>query len=178
MPLLYQGDLVKVPTQTEPVVEVDTTGRAPQITGVIKRTWFQFLQALYARGFWTPVAFAAGNFTGNGAMTWTLTSADQVNLAYTFIGKTMLVKWSLDTTSVGGVADTTLRITLPAMKTAATEAWNLFWYSDNGGAGTAGMASVAAGGTVIRLQKLTAANWTAAANTTVVRGQLSLEIQG
>src|SRR5882672_6592367 len=62
---------------------------------------------------WIAPAFNAANFTAGGAQTWTLQAGDVASFAYTIFGKTMTVAFALQTTSVGGVPDPTLRITIP-----------------------------------------------------------------
>lgn len=177
MPALNQGDLVRIPIQTEPVVEVDRSGQAPELTGRVKRTWFQFLQSLYTRGFWNPVEHASTYYTANGSMTWTVQAADQTTFAFTQMGKTLVVAFVLTSTTVGGVANSTLQITIPKGHVAARTMVAPVWISDNGTA-TTGIATVTANSTVIAIQRTDGANFALATNTTAVRGQITLEVQG
>jgi hypothetical protein len=130
-----------------------------------------------ALGEWIAVTFAAGNFTGTGAQTWTLTAPDQANFAYTLYGKTMTAKFQLATTSVGGVAATGLQILIPGGFTAASVAYNAAAFILDNGVLAAGRLSVAAGGTKILVERSDGAVWTAAANTTYVYGQITIEVQ-
>jgi hypothetical protein len=64
-------------------------------------------------GDWIDVTHAAGNFTGNGAMTWTVEAADQLNFKYQQRGKSLTVILQLAATAVGGTPNSTLQVTLP-----------------------------------------------------------------
>jgi hypothetical protein len=69
----------------------------------------------------TDVPFAAGNFSGSGAMTWTVGAPNQ--LAYTYLDfaaptKAMLITVWITNSIVGGVIAGLLQVTLPAARTA------------------------------------------------------------
>jgi hypothetical protein len=65
------------------------------------------------------VNFAAGNFTANGAMTWTVASARSGDLsAYSIVGKTLTIWFSI-TGTVGGTPNSQLLIAIPGGFTAA-----------------------------------------------------------
>lgn len=122
-------------------------------------------------GEWTSAAYAAGNFTGSGAMTWGVDAADQVDLAIAQIGKTVLMAWRIDSTDVAGVADNTLFITIPGGLTAAKLSIGVLLYSDAGGAFQNGVAQAVGGDTRIWLLKSPVANWTlTAADNSSFRG--------
>jgi hypothetical protein len=53
-------------------------------------------------GEWVNVPYVAGNFTAGGAMTWTVTSGQQVTYVYTVINKTMVLCFNIEGTTVGG----------------------------------------------------------------------------
>jgi hypothetical protein len=127
-------------------------------------------------GEWISVAFAAGNFTGNGSMTWTLASGDQTTFKYTLVGKTMTVSVVLATTTVGGTPNTTLRIAIPGGFTAAA-AMSTTWEVTDNGATTRALAEVAAAGTLITIVKAAGGNWAAATDNTGVKGQITFEVQ-
>lgn len=128
---------------------------------------------------WTSVPFAAGNFTANGSMTWTLTSGDQSNFRYVTIGKTMIVHFELATTTVGGTPNTALQILIPNSKTAASTASAAIVVKDAGAAEEVGIAQVTAASNLIKLYRtnFTATNWSAATDTTSVIGEIAFEIQ-
>jgi hypothetical protein len=58
----------------------------------------------HEQGAWITPAFSAGDFTGSGSMTWTVSSGDVVTMTYRLSGRTLTVVFSLDTTTVGGTA--------------------------------------------------------------------------
>lgn len=163
----------RVPAQTEALAEAASQGRLV----FVQRTWFQFFQALYARGNHIPVLYAATNFTANGTMTWTVQSADHTTLTYMQVGKTFTMVFVLVNTSTGGVANTTLQILIPLARTAARVMANPVVLRDNG-TRVMGVARVAAGGTTVNIQRLDGANFTASANATDVEGMISFEIEG
>jgi hypothetical protein len=125
---------------------------------------------------WTTPAFDAANFTAGGTQTWTVAAGDVAVYRYQILGKMMTVAFRIITSSVGGVADASLRLAIPASQVATTPMENPITLVDNGAAKEMGVASVAASGTYITLQMLDGATWAAAANTTEVYGQITFEI--
>jgi hypothetical protein len=128
-----------------------------------------------AAGEWTTPSFSAGTFTANGSMTWTVAAGDVGTYAYTLIGKTMTVVFTINTATVGGTPDTALRIAVPASQTAAKATANPVLILDNG-TRAIGIASVGAGDSVISIQREDNASWTASANNNYVQGQITFEV--
>lgn len=117
---------------------------------------------------WANVTYAAGNFTGNASMTWSVGAGDQTTFAVAAIGKYVTLAIVLADTSVGGTPDTTLKIALPNSYVATVaQSWP-FWFDDDGIRGI-GIASVAAAGTVLNLEKSNGTAWNATTNATDVR---------
>lgn len=125
---------------------------------------------------WVTPTFAAGDFTANGSMTWTVESGDVTTYAYRIDGKMMTVLVTLATTTVGGTANTQLQIKVPASRTAAKRSINPCFVLDNNVRATAYF-DVAAGGTNITVNRTDGANWTLSTNLTYVYGQITFEIQ-
>jgi len=132
------------------------------------------LAGLNATGAWTQVTYAGGNFTGNGSMTWTVDSGDQLRFAYRRFEKTIAVLFALGTTTVGGTPSTDLRITIPLGLTSADRSQGWLYYIDNGTHG-AGLATTVASGTQILLAKSGFGNWAASTNLTSVYGYIEIE---
>jgi hypothetical protein len=126
-------------------------------------------------GEWISVAFAAGNFTGNNAMTVTVASGDQITYAYTLTGKTMKVSLVLNTFTIGGTPDTTVQVAIPGGFTA-TKAMGGPVFLVNNNVEEVGRWEVAASGTVIQFRRLASANWTAAADLAYIRADITLEV--
>jgi hypothetical protein len=129
-------------------------------------------------GEWQAFAFSAGNFTGNGTQTWTVDDADET-IRYTLVGKTLTILFLINSTTVGGVANTELRLTLPGSMTVGTlDAYAAVQISDNGGSFQTGLARAVGGATYVAFYKdmTTNSNWTAATNQTSIHGQITLEI--
>ena len=125
-------------------------------------------------GEWTAVAFSAGNFTGNGAMTWTVASGDQLTYKYTLVGKTMTLAFWLTNTTVGGTPDITLQIAVPGGFTASGFTANGCSIVNNGTAEAGGWCF--ANGTVVGVRRFNDAAWTASTDLTTVRGEISFEV--
>lgn len=126
---------------------------------------------------WTAPAYSAGDYTASGAMTWTVEAGDVTEIKYTIDpNKRMTVKFAIEQTSVGGVASDTLKIAIPASKTAAAPTYNPVHIVDNGTA-TTGYATVATAGTTINIKRTNGANFAGAANTTAVYGEITFDIQ-
>lgn len=128
-------------------------------------------------GDWIDVAFDAGNFDGNGTQTWTLVSGDQLSFAYTLVGKTMLVAGYFNTSSVGGVANTDLRVVIPDGYVSDALIIGIARVNDAGAGFAAGTVYVTSGGTTINFQKIDGSNWTGSTDTTAIQFSLAFPIQ-
>ena len=142
--------------------------------------WFRLLRqkladltSATAPQTYTDVAYNGANFTGNGAMTWTVGSGDVTTLQYHKDGTKMTVSFYLALTSVGGVLDTSLQIPIPGGFTAAKTELFPILVNDAGGGNALGFAAVVAGSPTIQFRKLSG-NWSTATDTTSVFGQLTL----
>lgn len=127
-----------------------------------------------ALGEWTPRAFSAANFTANGTMTWVLAAGDVLDEAYMQVGKTLFYKFVFNTTTVGGVASSELRVSLPAGLTAASLSIVPYILIDNGTLRT-GLVQAVAGATFLRFQLAGGGNFALAADTTSIFGQIAVE---
>jgi len=124
---------------------------------------------------WTTPSYSAGDFTASGSMTWTVDAGDVTTYAYTIVGKTMTVQFVLATTTVGGTPSNTLKIAIPASKTATKEMSSVVRLLDNGTA-EIGFCRVNAASTVIDVFRVGVANFTASTDNTQVRGAITFQI--
>jgi len=129
-----------------------------------------------AMGDWIDVAYNAANFTTNSAAAWTVTAVEQVTLAYTLIGKTMILSFYLQQTGLGSPAPTELRIKIPgnyladkAQRPAVLQFFDLTW--------TSGVIATVAGGNYIGLQKIAGGTWSAGSANLWVIGQIAIPLQ-
>lgn len=135
--------------------------------------------AFHDQGTWITPTFAAGDYTGSGSLTWTLTGADVTSQTYKLSGRTLQVSFELGTTSTGGTASTELRVGGGAIGnfTFSARTWGPLMYSDNGGARAAGHCIAASGVGYVSCFTSTLGNWSnAATNTTEVRGCISCSV--
>lgn len=131
----------------------------------------------HEQGAWITPTFAAGSYTGNGSMTWTVASSDVATQAYRLSGRTLHVKFAINTTTVGGTPNTSLQV--------SNAAWGGFTIAkttriavpvvDNN-ASEIGMGAVTASATSLAFLRATSANWAAATDTTYVFGVLAFEV--
>jgi hypothetical protein len=129
-------------------------------------------------GVATTPPFNAGNFSGSGGMTWTVTSGEVIDYSYTVTGKIETVFWQLNGTTVGGTLNPVLNMTIPGGNTAANNtAIGVFSVPNNGNWQAAG-AAVTAGNTYISLyvDPTEATNWTAS-SAVYLKGQITFPIQ-
>lgn len=126
---------------------------------------------------WTTPAYAAGNFTGSGTMTWGVDAGDVTVFTYHKIGRRMTVVFQIEHTDLGGGgADKDLSVVIPGGFTAAKAMSNVIKIIDAGGTPTVGFAYVAASGTVINFRRIDDTNWTlTAGDNTSVYGQITFE---
>lgn len=132
-----------------------------------------------AMGVWVTATTAdATAFTGSGTMTWTVDIADQANVSYMLVGKTMTLNVRLDSTSVGGAVSNILRMRIPGGYIAARQAAVPCLITDNTLAfNTLCQMRVLANSNLVEFLRYDAANWTASANLTfIVAAQLSFEV--
>lgn len=123
------------------------------------------------------VAYAAGNFTASGSMTWTVESGDQYQFQYQQQGKLVKIWLSINTSSVGGTPSTTLVVAIPGGFTTVLGGAIVCRISDNG-TGAASICSINGSATTMNFYKdfTAAANWTASTNNTAVQGFFEFEI--
>lgn len=131
-------------------------------------------------GEWITAQTAdATAFQGSGSMTWTVSIADQANVSYALIGKTMVLTVRLDSTSVGGVLSNTLRMRIPGGFIAARQAAVPCLATDNATAfNTLCFMRVTAGSEWLEFLRFDVANWQASSNSTYVQAaQIAFEVQ-
>jgi hypothetical protein len=142
----------------------------------IKKTIAEF-KAILGVSEWITPTFDAGDFTASGSMTWTVEAGDVAVYRYKMLSAdTMVLQWSISTTTVGGTPSYALRIKIPNGKTAAGVQDVLSYGSDNGTT-MVNLVEVSNGVTYIEIfTTVAAANWSASTNTTFVRGQIILKV--
>lgn len=124
------------------------------------------------------VTFAAGDYTGNGSMTWTVASGDVEVFRYQQMGQRLKIEAMLFTTTVGGTPSTVLQIAIPAGFTALVNGsgrsvFRPAYVSDNG---TETFGYVTCSSTKIQFVKAPAANWTASTDNTRVAADLMIMV--
>ncbi len=73
------------------------------------------------------VPYNAANFTGGGAMTWTVDAGDQLRFAYRQRGITLELALFLNVTTIGGTAAVDLRVALPGGFTGRADGSGFGW---------------------------------------------------
>jgi hypothetical protein len=130
-------------------------------------------------GVWTDLLGAT--FAGGGAQTWSVPSSVLV-LRYMLIGKTVFLMFLIQGTTVGGVPDPELQMTIPrtvfVLKASGSALWHLnpIRVTDNATTGTPGIARVA-GASIVTFRRMDDANWTATAGLTSIWGHLIAEVE-
>lgn len=161
---------------------------AATVTGLA--TWLRSLVMSIAAGWnvehtsegrhqfdWVDVPWSASDFVGNASMTWTVDQTDLTLFRYRVVGQCAFVRFAVVGSDVGGTADPSLSIRIPAELTLATNNYQVgsLLYSDAGG--TRGLGLCVQSGNYILCQKADASNWTLTTgdNTTVI-GEIQLEL--
>ena len=138
----------------------------------------------HEQGAWITPSFAAGDFTGNGSMTWTVTGGNRSTMKYLLTGRMLSLSFEVGGTTIGGTPSTQLRIgngewggfTMATVNNQAV----LLGTAADGGAGALNGATVNLQNTTINtailLQKAAAAAWTGGAGA-AVSGFVSFEVQ-
>lgn len=120
----------------------------------------------FAMGYAQVVTFAAGNFTGSGAMTWTVTVGQVQYFAYSIVGKTMTVWCNIVNSTTGGTAGTALQIAIPGGFQAGANIQGSCVIENGGVFTSVGSWTVALGSpTIIKvfIDAAAATNWTLSA---------------
>lgn len=135
----------------------------------------------HEQGAWITPTFAAGDFTGSGAMTWTVAAGDVTTYAYYLRGRALTVAYRIVTATIGGGSDRPVNIKIPGGFTAAKTMDAVGRSVDNGGAMVAGAILVSGGATTIghfaTVSSLTG-NWTnPSADNMQAIGQITIEVQ-
>jgi len=125
--------------------------------------------------------YASIVFTGGGAQTWTVQAGDYGGVWTYLQGRFLTVAWNFLTTSVAGVPNPSLQFQLPATTPlASTNALGPYFglVKDNGAAEAVGLVNFNGTITLTLFKDLIGTtNWSAAANTTQARGQITYEVQ-
>lgn len=117
-----------------------------------------------ADGEWQDVAFDAANFTGEGTMTWTVSSGQVYANRYTIVGKTMFWDLMIQASTIGGTPTTGLRAVIPGGYEASSASHTTaLGYTNDAGTIVSGYAQVI-DPTHVRFVKTSSANWTAGTN--------------
>lgn len=167
-------------------VNFATSGNTPLFAGVgtatlaCDGTLSRWVLVQHEQGGWITPTFAAGDFTASGTQTWTLAAGDVTTMKYRLTGRTLQVVFNLVSTTVGGAADSQLRIGNAEWGSFTITAASIMptLSNDNGAGVVASIASLTAAGTFLPIYKSTAGagNWAAATDTTGVYGQLTFEV--
>lgn len=133
----------------------------------------------HEQGAYINVAFNAGDFTANGAMTWTVQAGDVGAFKYLLQGKTLTVVYLISTTTVGGTPNTSLLVAIPNGFSASGVQFLLSDSSDNGGGATVSLSLVAGGAQIFNFYGMSSTlNWSLATNATAINScSLSFEVQ-
>lgn len=132
-----------------------------------------------AMGEWMAAPFDASTFSSNVGANWTVETADVNTLAYTLVGKTMTLAFTLINTSVGAGATTELRITLPAGVRGGAIGQTRAGAQITDVTSQAGFCYTQPGRTYLGIQKITGAAFTASAvDAITVTGSITFPVQG
>jgi len=134
---------------------------------------------IHDQGAWITPAYAAGDFTGGGSMTWTVDSGDVSAYAYWLKGRTLIVRWKLGTTSIGGTLNTIVQIKIPGGFSGVTSTTSGHMYGQGGVFANLSGAIVDTGApTQIQLYTANfgAANYAASTNTSSFYGSIPIEV--
>jgi len=147
-----------------------TSGPTPILLGSVKYiydgTTSRWRLVDHEQGKWISIAFAAGDFTASGSMTWTVASGDQVTRKFYIKGRCVTYNALINTSTVGGVVSTELRVAFPGYTMVDTMRCPCS-ISDNG-VQAIGVADSVASASHIRVLKVASVVWTLSTDLTFV----------
>ena len=150
-------------------------GAGGRIEGVYDATTDRWRIACVDPGAPIAVTFSAGNFTGNGSMTWTVGAGDQGTFQYTQRGKLLRVALQVVSSTVGGTPNTHLQVAIPGGFTAGGTCRVGCSLLDNSIADI-GVAGVTSSTTVIYVMLRAGGNWAASTDGTHVYFSFEFEV--
>ena len=128
----------------------------------------------HQQGAWITPTFAAGDFTGNASMTWTVASGDVTTDRYLIEGTKVTYQFYYQNTTVGGTPSTDLRRAIPTLLTPKTAGEIVATWGrnlDNGTANDGFTYTFGTGGLYMFLRRdKTSGNWAAATDNTSIQG--------
>lgn len=133
----------------------------------------------HEQGAWITPTFAAGNFTGNGAMTWTVIAGNVTTSRYRLSGRTLTTGQEIVNTTVGGTLNTNLQIGNGQWGgfTVASSVLNQCLILDNGVWFSGyGQVVIAVSTTQILYSKVGAANFAASTTSTQIYSEITFEV--
>lgn len=129
----------------------------------------------HEQGAWITQTFAAGDYTGNGSMTWTVSSGNAIRNTYKLTGKDLAHNIYIANTSVGGTLNTQLRLKVPGGFSMATDEGGAIVGIDNATA-IAGAAWIATAGTNVLFTKPNSGNWSSSGSATLLIGSMRYSV--
>jgi Collagen triple helix repeat (20 copies) len=93
-----------------------TSGLTPIAQGGVISFFFDgtfWILLSHEQGPWITLPYNAANFTGSGAMTWTVPAISVTDQSYKLAGNTITYSLNVSGTTIGGTPDIELRSTLP-----------------------------------------------------------------
>ncbi len=146
-----------------------TSGNTPLAAGVgmaileYDATTARWILVAHQQGAPISVAYASGNFTASGSMTWTVDAGDQKVYSYLLEGCRLIILVTIENATVGGTPSTDLDVAVPGGFTITANTFQPVNITDNN-VDLLGSASALASGTVIRVRVSPAGNWTSTTN--------------
>ena len=123
---------------------------------------------------WNDVVYSAGNFTASGAMTWTVTSGQQLTYSYILSGHVMTISFAISPSTLGGTQNTYLYLAIPLGKTPAKKTANAISIYNNS-TSQIGFVAAIVGQSNLYISKADASNFTLDA-TTEITGQITINV--
>jgi len=153
------------------VAIVDTSGRIPALSSTyvasLSGANLTAINPLQVIPTWSTFTYAAGNFTGSGTLTWTVSDLDE-NVRYMRLGTTMVVLMDIVTTTVSGTGYA-LKVDIPGGLSATGGGGGACSVADNG-TEKSGIWIISGGDSIDIYSGALGANlWTAATDNTYVR---------
>jgi hypothetical protein len=122
------------------------------------------------------VPYNANDFSGNGAMTWTVEAGDIVSFRYGIQGKMLFVSLFIVTSSIAGVLDSTLQIKLPGGYIASKDTARIPCVLTDNATWGIGSCWIQVGQNLIKTTKIPISNFLNSVNTTIASFQIWIEV--
>lgn len=129
-------------------------------------------------GPWIDVPFNAGDYTGSGAMIWTVVNANVLTHRFKMLSPdTMILQVSIENADIGGTANNLLLLNIPNNKQARNRTGGAILVANNTVENSGRYLVTPGGPDVLLFQQLPGTAWTAGLDVNEIEFMIIIEVE-